>query len=284
MLKKHLLFFLGIFALHLSAIGQQTGMTIGVCMGIEQANTAKNAGFDYIVPTVSSYLKPLVSGEVFAREAHDSLHQAPVKAINSFLPGDLPCFGPQADKAKLLAYAQVVFKRAREKNVSMVVLGSGRSRHVPEGMDYEEALSVFVELCKELADLADSYGVIIALENLNSGETNFVNTVQEAVVICERVNKPNFGINADIYHMLKEGEAAEVLLQAAPYLFWCDIAEPANRTPPGIEGTDFRSYLHILKEVGYTSGITIEAQWADFSTQAAEAYQALSRQVADVYK
>lgn len=66
---------------------------------------------------------------------------------------------------------------------------------------------------------------------------------------------PNFGINADIYHMLKEGEPAGQLLKVRRYILHCEIAEPANRTSPGVEGTDFTPYLRALKAIGYQGGI-----------------------------
>lgn len=285
MLKNTILFFLGIAVLHFSSSSQEKAgiPDIGVCVGAERAHVAQEAGFDYIVPTVSSYLLPMEPEDVFAEKIKTG-NSYPVRVINSFLPSNLPCFGPEADIPKILEYAQTVFERASKRNVSMIVLGSGRARNVPDGVDRKEANRVFVELCKELADMAQAYNIQIALENLNKGETNFVNTVQEAADICKRVDRPNFGINADLYHMLREEESADALIDAAPYLIWCDVAEHANRTPPGTDGTDFSPYLHKLKEAGYHGGITVEARWDDFSVQAPQAYRELFRQVAEVYK
>lgn len=285
MLKNIVLFFLAVAVLHFVSSGQEKAgiPDIGVCVGAERAHIAQEAGFDYIVPSVSSYLVPLESQDVFAEKIKTD-NPYGVKAINSFLPGNLPCFGPEADRAKILEYAQIVFERASLRNVPMIVLGSGRARNIPDGVDREDATRFFVELCKELADMAQAYNIQIALENLNKGETNFVNTVQEAAEICKRVDRPNFGINADLYHMLREEEKAEAFIKAAPYLIWCDVAEPANRTPPGMEGTDFRPYLHKLKELGYHGGITIEARWDDFLVQAPGAYRELFRQVDEVFK
>src|SRR5690606_2244360 len=143
------------------------------------------------------------------------------------LPARLKCVGEEADAEAVVAYADTVFRRAQQRGVSIIVFGSGAARRIPEGYDRSRAVNQFVELCSRLARQASTYGVTIALENLNRSETNLVNTVEEARSICEAVAAPNFGITADIYHMLREGEPAENLLKAGKYIFHCDIAEPA---------------------------------------------------------
>jgi sugar phosphate isomerase/epimerase len=254
---------------------RQTPM-VGVCISAEKQYEAQDAGFDFIVPGVSTYLKSNV--------ADNEIYRLPVYACNVFLPSDVKCVGPEVDVEALLAYADTMFRRARERNVPMIVFGSGAARKIPDGYDRQQARAQFVALCKKLATSAEAYNVKIALENLNSGETNFINTVEEAYIIAEQVDMPNFGINADIYHMLKEREPAEQLLKVRRYILHCEIAEPANRTPPGVEGTDFTSYLKALKAIDYRGGIGVEARWTDFAVQAGVACRTLKTQLATVYQ
>ncbi|MFC3196474.1 sugar phosphate isomerase/epimerase family protein [Parapedobacter deserti] len=256
--------------------------SIGVCASADRMADAGNAGFEFIIPSVAAYLKPTLSDSEFSFD--EGKGSMPILACNSFFPAQMKCVGPEANVDSLLAYARTVFSRAERRKVSLIVFGSGAARKIPEGYDKALATGEFVGLCIKLAELAAVYDVKIALENLNKEETNLVNTVDEARVICEKVNMPNFGINADIYHMLKEHEPAHHLSAASKHIFNCEIAEPQNRTPPGVEGTDFSIYLRMLKEINYKGGLAVEARWSDFPNQAPAAYQTLKSQLDAVYQ
>jgi sugar phosphate isomerase/epimerase len=58
-----------------------------------------------------------------------------------------------------------------------------------------------------MAPMAEKYGVTIAVEPLNSGETNFINSLAEGVEIVDAVKSPRMKLLCDIYHMLKEDES-----------------------------------------------------------------------------
>lgn len=259
-----------------------TKPTVGVCVSDNQMALAKGAGFEFIVPTVTSFLKPNLTDEEFSVITRNE-NLPPVLACNSFFPSHMKCVGPDVELTSLLDYAETVFKRAKQVGVPLIVFGSGGARNIPDGFEKESAIIQLIHLCNQLAEFAKQYDIKIALENLNKEETNLINTVDEAIEISKQVNMPNFGINVDIYHMLKEGEPASNILKARNHILICDIAERAHRTPPGSEGTDFTDYLDALKHVGYEGGIAVEARWSDFSVQAAPAYQALHEQLKAVY-
>jgi sugar phosphate isomerase/epimerase len=124
---------------------------------------------------------------------------------------------------------------------------------------------------------------MLALENLNSTETNFITTAAEALAMVKRVDHPNFRLCIDIYHMLKENESPDVIEAASKYVVHCDIAEKLNRTPPGVAKEDFRPYLKALKKIKYTGKIVIEGRWENLATQALPAYQYLQQQIDEVY-
>ena len=53
----------------------------------------------------------------------------------------------------------------------------------------------------ELAEHARAEGVRICLEPLNRYEDHMINTLGQAVEICEAVGSPAMGVCADTYHM-----------------------------------------------------------------------------------
>jgi sugar phosphate isomerase/epimerase len=135
-----------------------------------------------------------------------------------------------------------------------------------------------------MADLASAYGIIIAIENLNHKETNFVLSVSQAIDIVKAVNRHSFRLTADIYHMLVEDEPADIIEHASGLLVHCHIAEETNRAYPGKTGVDFRPYFKAMKKIDYRGKIMIESQWWDFDKEAAGALQYLKKQLEESWQ
>jgi hydroxypyruvate isomerase len=75
-----------------------------------------------------------------------------------------------------------------------------------------------------MAVVAKKHTITIAIESLNSTETNFLNTLEDAADVVKSVNHPNFRLNADIYHMLKENEPPQHIIDAAKFIVYAEIA------------------------------------------------------------
>ena len=192
--------------------------------------------------------------------------------------------GPEINETALLAYTQKVFERSKRAGIKLIVWGSGGARRMPEGYSKAKATQEFVNLARKVSEQAAQFDITLALENLNAQETNFINTVAEALQIVKQVNHKNFRLCADLYHMLKENEPAMVLLQTKGYLVHCDVAEKENRTPPGTAGDDFAPYLQALKQIGYTGAIVLECRWNNLTSEASPALLSLQQQLNKVWK
>ncbi|MEJ7646352.1 MAG: sugar phosphate isomerase/epimerase family protein [Chryseolinea sp.] len=258
---------------------------IGIAQDFEQDSLLSAVGYHHLVESISKCLSPLK----FTDEQFDAKVEiyrqlkVPIYALNIFMPGELKLVGPEVREADVLSYANKVFERCQRMGVTMVVWGSGGARRVPDGFDPKTAKKQFIQLAQKVAAAAAQYNVRMALENLNHTETNFINTVAEALDVVKRVDHPNFLLCADIYHMLKEGEPAEILIKAKPFLIHCDIAEKDGRTPPGVRGDNFSSYLDALRRIHYSGVIVLECRWSDIATQAATARINLQRQIDAAY-
>jgi sugar phosphate isomerase/epimerase len=258
---------------------------LGVCAALGDAAALKAAGADYLEEGVQRFLVPAEPDDVFRPKlAEAGLSPLPVRACNSFLPGSLKSVGPDAAAGRdaLLRFARTAFRRAHAAGVRVIVFGSGGSRAVPEGFDRSAAEAQFLDLCRTLADPAAACGVTLALEPLNRGEVNFVNSVAEGMELVRAVDKPAFRLLADLYHMMREDEGPEILEKAGDFLVHCHVAERENRTPPGVKGDDFRPYLRALRRAGYGGRMSIECRWEDLAAQAGPALAALRRQIGDV--
>lgn len=286
-MAKFYLFFL--FSLGVLSAQSQKKITtpeIGTVENIENDSMLQISGFRCMVESTSKLLSPRnVSDQRFQVNVETIKRlRVPLYACNLFIPGDLKVVGPNVDEKAVLDYVEIVLHRAQTAGIELITWGSGGSRRVPEGFDRTKAKEQFIYMAKKVAAVAAKYDVMLALENLNSTECNFINTLTEALDVVKAVDHKNFRLCIDIYHMLKEGEAPASIAGTKKYAVYCEIAEKEGRTPPGVHGDDFVPYLTALKKEGYKGKIVIECRWENLNKQGATAYQILRKQIDEAYK
>src|SRR5690554_3016051 len=253
---------------------------IGVCTSVSNADMLAAHGYTYIEKSVGRFLMPAKSEEEFNEVLQRAQNAAvPVKACNSFIPGNLKSVGPDAVHPEILEFMEIAFCRAQKAGVEYIVFGSGGSRAVPEGFSKDEALRQFTDLCSKMAPIAAKYDVVVVLEPLNKKECNLINSVVEGGVIVEEVNHPNFRLLADIYHMLMDGEGPESIEKYGHLIHHTHIAEKEGRAAPGTQNEDFTAYFKALKNVGYEGMMSIECRWEDLEKQASTAIAAMKNQL-----
>jgi sugar phosphate isomerase/epimerase len=258
-------------------------MLIGLCSSAV-ADPARIAasGIDYVEENVQSFLTP--EGPLSGFEARLSLAPScgkPIAAANCFLPGEITCVGPAVDEARLLRYAGTAFIRAKLAGITVIVFGSGGARTLPEGTSSGSAHAQFVALLRKLGPLAQAQGVVLAVEPLNRGECNFINTIQEGSALVRDVGHEHIRLLVDIYHMLKNGETPEDMRYAKGLVAHAHIAERDGRTAPGTKGEDLRGYLRALRALGFQGRLSMEGSWKDLYSELPQALQSLRAQLAD---
>ncbi|MBQ9819185.1 MAG: sugar phosphate isomerase/epimerase [Bacteroidales bacterium] len=255
---------------------------IGIC-GLDHASAAVACGLDYLEAGVASFLVPEMDDEAFAvrRRAADTLG-LPIYSANGFFPGDIRVVGPDADLERAVRYSETALRRASEVGMKVLVLGSSRSRQIPEGFSREEAEAQFLALLKGIAPAAEKYGVLVAIEPLQKEESNFINTVREGADLARRAGSPNICVLADLFHMAREKEDPADIVEAADKLVHCHIAECARRTPPGVDGDDFTPYFKALRQIGYKGRISFECGWSDVAAQLPVAFNVMKEQIQSV--
>jgi sugar phosphate isomerase/epimerase len=267
--------------------GQQKAKvpSIGVVQNIENDSLLYGIGYGSIVESVGKLISPkTVSDAQFKENLHKIKKlRVPLYAFNIFIPGELKVVGPDVDEQAVLSYVEQVFQRARQANVKRIIWGSGGSRRVPESFDHSKAKKQFISIAEKIAESASRYEITLALENLNSTETNFITTIAEALDIVKAVNHPNLRLCVDVYHMLKENESPDIIQSAKGYVIYCEVAEKNGRTPPGVQQENFKPYFAALKKIGYNDRIMIECRWENVREQAGPAFQYLKKQIDEVY-
>lgn len=255
---------------------------IGIC-GADRFEAAKACGLDYLEVSVSRFINPEGSEDEFAaRKAFADTCGLPVYSANGFFPSSFVLVGPDADLERAVRYSEIAIRRASELGIKVLVLGSGRSRMIPEGFDRPEAEEQFVSLLKGIAPFAEKYGIMVAIEPLQSSETNFINTVKEGAELARRADSPEIGVIADFFHMQREQESPDDIMGVADKLAHCHVAECEERTAPGVMGDDFTPFFRALKAVKYKGRISFECKWGDLDTELPVAVQVLEDQINSV--
>jgi len=259
---------------------------IGVVMDHSSDSLVYASGYRYIVENVVKYFSPLTVDEATFEKNLSAFAALKTKiyCLNIFMPGDMKLVGPKVDEEAILQYARGVFKRCQLAGIDLVIWGSGGARRVPDGWDNARAHDQFVGIARKVASVAKEYHVTLALENLNSTETNFINTVDEALKVVKEVDHSNFRLCVDIYHMLMENESPAIIAKTKKYLVHCDIAERDGRTAPGVHGQDFVPYLTALKKVDYHKVIILECRWKNVGAELVQGRAELLRQLKVVYE
>lgn len=279
------LIFLALLLCVLQSNAQVKAPLVGVATSRMNDSLLHAAGYDYIEENVQKLLSPAIPEDTFRLHlAQLRKMQCKVQACNVFFPGEIRLTGSNVNEQQVLTYVDGVMTRARQAGIRIVVLGSGGSRRLPEHYNKDTATLQFISLCRKMAVVAEKYDCVIAIENLNSTETNFVNTLAEADAIVTAVHHPNFKLTADIYHMLKEHESPDMIKKARKNLVHCHIAEREKRTAPGSTGDDVAPYIAALASIRYTGRISLECRWDNMATQAKTTLDYMHDQINKAYK
>jgi sugar phosphate isomerase/epimerase len=284
-IKSSIIFF-GVCFLFLSGFEprQKFVPQLGIVTSLEKDSLVYASGFRMLGESVGKMLSPSLTEEQFKQNLM-RIKKAKCKVMicNIFISGKMKIAGPDVNESQVLAYADTVFSRAKRAGVRFIILGSGGARRIPDGYDAQKAQADFAVLCRKLAIVAKKYGIMIALESLEATETNFIITLKQAAEIVRTVNHSNFKLNADIFHMMREGEGPQSIVDAADILVYCEIAEKQKRSFPGVMGDDFKPYLRALRQANYKGYIFIEGNSSDPDNDMPLSFKYLTKQLQEVY-
>ena len=258
---------------------------LGIVAPIEQDSLIYASGFRMLGESVGKLLSPSIPEAQFVKNI-ERIKKAKCKVFlcNIFFPGStIKIAGPNVNEQRVLGYADTVFSRAKRAGVPYIILGSGGARRIPDGYDIKKAQDDFAVLCRKLAEVAAKYGITLVLESLETAECNFVISLKSAAEVVRAANHPNFRLNADIFHMLREGESPQSIIDAGDLIVYCEIAEKQTRSLPGVRGDDFKPYLRALRKVNYKGYIFIEGNTTDPKNDMPLSFKYLTGQLKEVY-
>lgn len=236
---------------------------MGINASLAKAADVAAEGADYLLIGVNRFLVPNKAEAEFEKQLR-LLEKSPIPAYscNSFLRGDaLRSIGPNAKLDNVLRFSKIAFQRAKRAGVKRIIFGSSGSRRLPEGWSKAQGDEEFIALLHKMAELAEPEGIIVAVENLQERECNYLTRLHEVGEIVAAVNHPNIRMLADLYHASVMQDPASDLEKFAHLVDTVEIAEAQGRTVPGVNGQDFSPYFRALRAGGFQGPIEIEGKW-----------------------
>ena len=129
---------------------------------------------------------------------------------------------------------------------------------IPENEERKKIEERFFSVIGECADFTAKYETNLLLEPVNRYETNFINSVEEAIEIVDKINRKNVKLMPDVYHMnIEDASIIDSLRKAKHRVAYVHFAD-SNRQAPGQGHIDFQEIAFVLKNIDYEGYITAE--------------------------
>jgi len=151
----------------------------------------------------------------------------------------------------------------------VLVHGSPHQRTIKEEWDMVTSRDFAKETFEVCLKTAQKRNVIYCIEPLSHTQTNFINTVEEAVRLVKEMRHPNFKMMFDCRSAAaQEKSVAEALIRAldSHYLYHVHLND-ANGKGPGFGKTKFTPILKILSDYRYKHYISVEVFQFDADPQ-----------------
>jgi len=237
-------------------------MRIGCTGNKERIASLKECGFDYAELALWNFVD---SSEEDILEIEKLLAAAGLKAevFNCFFPKAVKLMGAEANPSEIAETVDRNLRILTRFGAKVAVVGSGKSREIPEGYTKENAMEAFAQVMNVCCDRCASEGIRVTVEPLARKDTNFINTVTDAVEFGEYLKNPNLGYLVDFYHFALNEEPLEELDLLKGRLDHVHIARGnTDRLPPMKEDEEtVRAWMQKLKDVGYHDRITYECRF-----------------------
>jgi D-psicose/D-tagatose/L-ribulose 3-epimerase len=134
----------------------------------------------------------------------------------------------------------------------------GRTRML-EPREREQQRALAVESLKTVAVYAAERGVRLGVEPLNRFETDLVNTAEQVLELCDRVDADNVGVLLDTFHMnIDEKSLGDAIRLVGDRLLQLHACEN-DRGTPGTGHMPWDDIFAALVDIGFTGPLVIES-------------------------
>jgi sugar phosphate isomerase/epimerase len=227
----------------------------------------------------ADHVEPPIVGNVIESDADGHWHRSPgfvqPRPASSFallFPAEPRIADPTVPMSAVEDYLRTALDAtaAVAEPDAKIVLGSGTSRTIPDGVDREAAEARFADVLRTARDLAAVRRLRILLEPLNRGETNLLHTMSDCAAFLDDHRIGGIDIVADVYHLMLEGESFDTVRELGPRIGHVHLSDE-DRQPPGTADWPLAEFLRAVRAGGYEGTASLECRWSAFADELPEA-------------
>lgn len=153
---------------------------------------------------------------------------------------------------------------------SMPVIGSIKGTLGKDAEARSSREAFMLDCIRQCAEAAAEAGVRLLVEAINRYETDYLNTVEEALGLLHQIGSPSIKLLVDTFHMnIEEVDLAASVRKAGSTIGHVHLVD-SNRQAPGHGHLDFLSVLQALQDVHYGGYLSLECLPLPNPRQAAE--------------
>lgn len=178
------------------------------------------AGFGAIGIFVHKFEKPQfvgfwIPGETIPGDrvaaAADAIQKSGLKVSHMAVVG----FYTEPDREARIAHSLHVMDIAAAINAECLIIAPGRRN----GRSYQEAQDFAARALTEIFERTSQPQVRLALEPIIPWQSDYLNTLGEALDLADIVGHPNLGVYVDSFHLWRTGTLLEDIDRAGPRIF-----------------------------------------------------------------
>ncbi len=163
----------------------------------------------------------------------------------------------QAVRRRSLDHMRRLLELAGELGGGVLILGSPKQRNAV-GLSTTDAVSYLEELLLNLAATAQENNSSILLEALASGDTNVINTLEEARTLIRKVDRPSISGMFDFHNCGDEAEPWPELIERHFDVIRHIHLNETNGSYPGTGASDFLPAFRGIFRGNYAHWVSLE--------------------------
>jgi sugar phosphate isomerase/epimerase len=164
----------------------------------------------------------------------------------------------RAVRRKTTGYLAALADFCAELGGNLLIFGSPKQRNLLEGTTRAQGMQHAAEVLRGTLPALEKTDVILALEPLSPGITDFLKTAADAVELIRLVDSPRCRLILDCNAMSTEPTPIpELIRRNRRHLVHFHANDP-NLQGPGFGDLDFMPIVRALREIDYTGWISVE--------------------------
>jgi sugar phosphate isomerase/epimerase len=228
---------------------------------LSQVERAAAEGFNFVQP-VRDLAVNLGEEQILQYKARTDEGGLPLRVCALPLPADARVTQKGFNIYVWVEHLKKAAHRMAQLGCRRLVWSDGRARVLPvEGATagFMEQVRQFLSmLCRATAD----FGMSVLIEPLGPRRTNFLNTMKETVDFLSHVGAENLLLSISLRELQQIGLSLSDLRRYRQQIGHVQLDNPLSYDGPRIcprpeDKYDYDSFLKVLKEIGYSAGISL---------------------------